>query len=98
MKILQISVLLTGLLLSFGANVAPAQNTETETQVDPGVSIALDLNERVRLGLFTGREKNEELASGKGKISAGVYFRTKPLFKLFLDSLDTDKRHVLVLG
>jgi hypothetical protein len=98
MNNLQKSALVAIFLLRLAVTDTLAQNLETETQVDPGVSLALDLSERVRLGVFVGREKNEELKSGKGKFSAGVYFRTKPVFKHFLDALDTDKNHALVLG
>ncbi len=99
MSILQkLSLFIASLLVTLWGTGAMAQNSPTATQLDPGVSLSLDLNERVRLNFFSGREKNEELESGKWRISGGVSFRTKPLFKRFLDELDTDKRHVLVLG
>ena len=98
MKIPQKSVLVTFFLLTLSATVASAQNPEPTTQFEPGIAVAVDLNERVRFVFSGGREKNEEQESGKLKISAGVNLRTKPLFKRLLDVLDTDKRHVLVLG
>lgn len=75
-----------------------AQDARPVTELDPGVGVAIDLNRRVRVDLFFGREKSEELASSKAKVSAGVSFRLKPLFKNFLDSFDTDKQHVFVFG
>jgi len=88
---------ITALLLIFFASEARGQNTETVNEFDPGISVAIDLNPRVRLDIFTGRDKSEEIGAGKEKIGAGVSFRTKPVFKHFLDSLDTDKQHRLVI-
>jgi hypothetical protein len=98
MKALQKSALLIGFLLSFSTISVAAQSSEASTQFEPAVSVSLDLNERTRLNFFSGREKNEELESGKWNLSAGISFRTKRVFKRFLDALDTDKRHVLVLS
>ena len=36
--------------------------------------------------------------AGKTKLSAGTSFRAKPIFKSFLDELDSDKQHLLVIG
>jgi hypothetical protein len=88
---------LTALLLIFFVYKALAQNTETVNEFDPGISVAIDLNRRVRLDFFAGRDKSEEIGAGKEKIGAGISFRTKPVFKHFLDSLDTDKQHRLVI-
>lgn len=86
------------ILITIALNT-PAQEPRTVTQLDPGVGIHVDLTPQMRLDFFAGREKSEELASSKWKASAGVSFRVKPLFKrYFLDALDTDKQHVLVVG
>lgn len=78
--------------------VVQGQDSQPVTELDPGIGIAVDLTPRVRLDFFLGREKSEELSSSKGKGSAAVSFRMKPLFKVFADSIDSDKQHVLVLG
>jgi len=72
------------------------QNSGAPTEVDPGVAVGIELNHRVRLDLYTGREKSDELDSSKWKIGGGVSLRTKPLFKNFIDHFDADKQHVLV--
>ncbi len=91
-------LLLPALLFIAVANQAQAQDSRVVTELDPGLAIAIDLTSQVRLDFFSGREKSEELASGKWKVSAGASFRVKPLFKNFLDALDSDKQHVLVIG
>lgn len=80
------------------AAAATAQESRPVTELDPGLGIAVDLTKTVRLDFFTGKEKSEELSSSKWKVSAGVSFRLKPLFKTFLDELDSDKQHVFVIG
>ena len=99
MKILSESILLTACLLGFAVTGATiAQEARPTTQLEPGGSVTVDITDRVGLLLHAGREKNEEQESGKWKIGAGINFRAKPLFKRFLDTIDTDKRHVLVVG
>jgi hypothetical protein len=92
------SVIIIGLVLLIAAAAVGAQDRAAVTEIDPGIAIAVDLDRRFRLDLFLGREKSEELAASKAKVGAGVSFRIKPLFKNFLDSLDTDKHHALVVG
>ena len=92
------NLLVPALLLIAMSAAAPAQDREVVTELDPGIAIAVDLNPRVRLDFFTGKEKSEEIATSKWKVSAGASFRLKPLFESFLDDLDTNKQHVLVLG
>ena len=86
------------LLLIVFAMTAPGQSTSTITELDPAIAVAVELNKKVRLDLYAGREKSEEIESGKGKIGVGVSFRVKPIFRRFLDAVDTDKQHLLVLG
>ncbi len=87
-----------GLCLVVAAAGASAQEREVVSEFDPGFGLALDLTRKVRFDFFTGKEKSEELHSRKSKVSVGLSFRVKPLFKSFLDDLDTDKHHVLVVG
>ncbi len=80
------------------ASTASGQSSEVVTELDPGIAVGVELSKQFRLDFFAGREKSDELESGKWKASAGVSFRVKPLFKTFLDNLDSDKQHVLVVG
>ena len=66
-------------------------------EFDPGLTVDLDLGKPFRLDFYTGREKSEELSASKWKIGGGGSFRLKPVFKSFLDDLDTDNQHVLVV-
>ena len=91
-----LSLSLTVLILASAGAYAQPPNTAFE--FDPGVTIGLELTRRVRLNFATGREKNDELDAAKWKVSAGASFRTKSLFQHFVDSADSDKQHVLVLG
>src|SRR5688572_30229293 len=75
-----------------------AQSPRTIFEVDPGLTVAWDLNRKVRLDFATGREKTEELSSARWKISGGASFRLKPLRKTLLDLIDTDKDHQFVFG
>ena len=75
-----------------------AQESRTIFEVDPGLTVAWDLNKKVRLDFATGREKTEELSSARWKISGGASFRLKPFRKTLLDLIDTDKDHQFVLG
>lgn len=75
----------------------PAQTSGPVTELDPAFRVDLDLGLKFRLDAYTGREKSEDVASSKWKVGGGASFRLKPLFKSFLDQLDTDKQHVLVL-
>ena len=85
------------LLVCLGSQ-GPGQTPEPVSEVDPGVAIGVEVNRRVRLDFYTGREKSDELDSGKWKVGAGVSIRSKPLFKRFIDNFDSDKQHVLVTG
>src|SRR5512146_1923067 len=92
------SLFIPSILLSVLAIMAPGQSTSTITELDPAIAVAVELNKKVRLDLYAGREKSEEIESGKGKIGVGVSFRVKPIFRRFLDAVDTDKQHLLVLA
>jgi hypothetical protein len=76
--------------------VVAAQDHHVARQFDPGVTVDIDAG-RFRFDVYTGREKSEELEAGDSKLGAGISFRVKPLFKSFIDALDTDKKHVLVI-
>lgn len=73
------------------------QGRTTVGEFDPGATVDLDLGKPFRLDFYTGREKSEEVSASKWKIGGGGSFRLKPVFKSFLDDLDTDKQHVLVI-
>jgi hypothetical protein len=90
-------LLFSFLLLAASAGVR-GQGSGAVTELDPGFTVAVDLGGHVRLDLYTGREKSEEISAGKYKVGAGISFRLKPKFTRFLDALDTDKQHVLVIG
>jgi hypothetical protein len=92
------TVVFLSVLVFLAAIEMAGQDRSVPAEVDPGLGIAIDLNRRVRLDFFTGREKSEELATSKWKVSGGLSYRIRPLFKNFLDSLDSDKQHVLVIG
>jgi hypothetical protein len=74
------------------------QGTGAVTEIDPGIAVGLEVNPKIRLDFYAGREKSEEIEAAKDKIGVGVSFRMKPLFKRFLESVDSDKQHLLVLG
>ena len=86
------------LVLILSATRATAQAPGAVTELDPGVGIAVELNPHARLDFYTGREKSEEIAGSKWKVSGGASFRVKPMFKRFLDAIDTDKQHLIVVG
>lgn len=86
------------MLLLIVAVKVHGQSSSAITELDPTVAIALELSEKVRLDLYAGREKSEEVDSAKGKVGAGISFRMKPVFRRFLDSFDKDKQHLLVLA
>jgi hypothetical protein len=92
------ALLIPSILLSVLAIMAHGQSTSTITELDPAIAVAIELNKKVRLDLYAGREKSEEIESGKDKIGAGISFRVKPIFKRFLDAIDTDKQHLVVFG
>lgn len=85
------------LLLIVPASIR-AQESRTIFEVDPGLTVAWDINRKVRLDFATGREKTEELSSARWKLSGGASFRLKPLRKTLLDLIDTDKDHQFVFG
>jgi hypothetical protein len=68
------------------------------SEFDPTVWISFDVNRRVRLELITGREESDDIGSAKWKVTAGASFRFKSAFPTLLDMIDSDKRHVLVVG
>jgi hypothetical protein len=68
------------------------------SEFDPGFAVGLDLTRRIRVDVYTGREKTDELSTSKWKIGGGVSFRTKALFHFLADEADSDKQHVLVIG
>ena len=74
------------------------QSPRTISEFDPGLTVAVDLNKRVRLDFATGREKTEELSSAKWKVSGGASCRFKTLRKTLFDLIDTDRQHKFVLG
>ena len=74
----------------------PAQDHHVARQFDPTFTVDLDAG-RLRYDFYLGREKSEELEAGDTIFGAGASFRVKPLFKTFIDALDTDKQHVLVV-
>jgi hypothetical protein len=75
---------------------APGQDHHVARQFDPTFTVDLDAG-RFRYDFHVGREKSEELEAGDSLFGAGASLRVKPLFKTFIDNLDTDKQHVLVL-
>lgn len=97
---ISLSSMMMAVLLLVVAVISPsrAQTSQAVTELDPGISIAFDITKRFKLDLFVGREKSDELSSGKTKASIGASFRAKPLFKGFRNALDADKQHVLVIG
>lgn len=96
-KVLRKYTLASALVLML-ALMTPGQNPNTVTELDPGLAVGFDINRHVRLDVYTGREKSDELDSGKWKIGAGVSLRAKPVFKSLIDNFDSDKQHVLVTG
>jgi hypothetical protein len=75
-----------------------AQSPRTLSEVDPGLTVAVDLNRALRLDFATGREKTDELSAAKWKVAAGVSFRIKPFRKTLFDLIDTDRQHRFVIG
>jgi hypothetical protein len=93
------TVTAASIVLLIAAAVLGAQSSAAVNQLDPGVTVDFDINERFKLMLYTGREKSEEIGSSKWKVGGGLSVRLKPLFKLrILDQLDADKQHVLVVA
>lgn len=90
-------ILSAELIIVFAGN-ALCQGTHAITELDPAIAVAIEVNSKMRVDLYAGREKSEEIKTGKEKVGAGISFRFKPVFKRFLDALDTDKQHLLVLG
>lgn len=74
------------------------QSTSAVTELDPAFAIGLEVNRGVRFDFYSGREKSEEIHAGRTKAGLGVSFRTRPLFKRFLEALDTDKQARLVMA
>jgi len=86
------------LLIALATATVSSQGQEPVSEFDPGFTFSFDLTRRLRFDVFTGREKSEELHSAKQKVGAGFSFRVKPLFRSFLDHIDTDKKHVLTVA
>ena len=84
-------------VVAIGPRLA-AQAPRSATEFDPGFGLGVELSRRVRLDFFSGREKSDDLGSAKWKGSAGISFRMKSVFPRFLDALDSDKSHALVVG
>lgn len=85
------------LLLPIGF-VCPVLGQQTVTELDPTVSATIEVTKKVRFEIYAGREKSEEIESSKKKVGTGISIRLKPVFRRFLDAVDTDKQHVLVFG
>ena len=83
------------LLVIIVLNTVKAQDRDVAKEFDPGVTVDIAAG-RFRFDVYTGREKSEELEAGDAKFGGGISFRVKPLFKTFIDALDTDKQHVFV--
>ena len=81
-----------------GAVRTDGQDSSTVTELDPAVTVAIDLPKRFRFDLYAGREKSDEIASARDKIGVGISIRLRPKFKRLLDAADSDKQHLLVLG
>ena len=84
-------------LLIFPAGIG-AQNPPTAFEFDPELNVNVDLNKVVRFEFNTGRERSDEFASSKWKVSAGASFRIKPFRKTFLDLVDSVKQNRYVFG
>jgi hypothetical protein len=85
-------------VLTLAASSVISQTPPPVSDFDPGINVGIELNRRVRLDFYTGRENTEELATSKFKVGGGASFRMKPLFQLLIDDPDSDKQHVLVIG
>lgn len=92
------SFIFASVLLTAGSTGLFGQSSGAVTELDPAVAVALEVSPKVRLDFYAGREKSDEIQAGREKFGAGISFRLKPVFKRFLDSVDTDKQHLLVLG
>jgi hypothetical protein len=68
------------------------RDRDVAKELDPGITVDIAAG-RFRFDVYAGREKSEELEAGNAKFGGGVSFRVKPIFKTFIDSLDTDKHH-----
>lgn len=84
--------------ICFVSTIVSAQELGTVTEFDPGISVAVDLPKRMRLDVYAGREKSEEIGAAKNKIGVGISIRAKSKFKRLLDAADSDKQHLLVVG
>jgi hypothetical protein len=84
------------LVLSFIAG--RAQTSEAANEIDPGISITVKLNPKTRLEIATGRERSEELASAKWKISVGANYRFGPFRKADQNSSESDGNLFFVVG
>jgi Protein of unknown function (DUF2490) len=85
-------------LLIVAVTSVRTQETSAYTELDPSVAAGIELNKKARIDLYFGREKSDEIHASRVKVSAGISFRLKPRFKRFLDAVDTDKQHVMVVG
>lgn len=75
-----------------------AQIPGTVNEFDPTVEVRVELPRHVRLDFTFGREKSEELPSGKLKVDVGMNFRLLPMVKRLFNASDPERRHRLVFG
>ena len=90
-------ILMPALLAAALAPQVFGQAPSTVTELTPGFSVGLEVTRRIRLDLYTGRER-DDLDAAKWKIGAGASFRVRPLLKRLADDTDSDKWHRLVVG
>jgi hypothetical protein len=74
-----------------------SQDKTVASEFDPGINFQIDPGGRFTYDVYTERNKSEDLEAGTLNIGGGVRFRLKSIFKTFLDELDTDKNHLLVM-
>ncbi len=74
-----------------------SQDKPVASEFDPGLNIQIDRGGPFTYDLYTERNKSEDLEAGTWNIGGGASFRLKSAFKTFLDHLDTDKSHLLVI-
>lgn len=94
-----ISAAFTAFLISLAlCTCVRAQNPNTVGEFDPTVEVRVELTRNVRLDFTLGREKSEELPSGKVKLDVGMTFRLKPILKRLFNARNSEKRHRFVFG
>ena len=94
-----ISAVFTAFLISLAVcTCVRAQNPNTVGEFDPTVEVRVELTRNVRLDFTLGREKSEELPSGKVKVDVGLTFRLKPIVKRLFNARHSDNNHRLAFG